>query len=111
MPDELQEQLKATKLHLEIGHGRALKYGSPEEARAYYDAIRDLETAMQRGWDTEKALDLDPDSHLNELRKESQHARLEGPKAATMHDEKMRNIREKYGRNRTLLERILALFS
>ncbi len=107
MPDDtdLREQLEITKEFLEQSHGRAVRYDKPEQARAYYEALEDIETALEGGWDPENAGNISTD-HLQELVDESRAAREEGFEAATLREQRREKRREKYPEP-TLLDRLL----
>ena len=81
---ELREQLKITKRMLEMQHGRALKHGEPREAEAYYDAIKDLDTALVKNWRT----DGTADEMFQEWVGLSQQARQAGWKEATKYEQR-----------------------
>lgn len=104
--EALRAQLEVTKEFLEAGHGRALRYGTPKEARAYYDAIDLVECALEQNWDLERAKHHGKGDLAEDLIEESREAREEGHKAATRFEEELENRRQKYDRP-SLLDRLL----
>jgi len=92
MPDDdsLDDQLAAAKRLLEYDHGRALTYGTHEEARAFYKAIRTIEDAQAHNWDTESVLCRERDELSQQFFDTSREAREEGVRAAQAWDKRER---------------------
>lgn len=104
-----REQLEISKEFLEHHHGRALRYGTPKEAEAYYDAIKLVEDALEEGWRTETTFEGRWDDGMSrELIETSRDAREVGREDATRHDEWREQQREKYGRSFGIFERVLS---
>lgn len=104
--EQLEEQIRISKLFLEYSHGMALRHGNVEKARAYYDAIGLVDDALERNWDPD-AGGLDDELARNAIER-SRAARSEGVKAATLHEQRMEQQRKKY--QPTLFDRILGWF-
>ena len=82
---ELREQLKIAKRMLEMNHGVALEHGTPEEAEAYYEAIKDIDTALVKNWRTDGSVDGLAEKWIEK----SREARQAGYEDATRADEQM----------------------
>ncbi len=107
-PDELRQQVEFTKVFMEWVHGMALQNENIDKARAYYEAIDMVEAALDGEWALERAGWGERELEAIEA---SREAREEGVGAATLHDLELERIRNKYGREPSLVDRLLSWVS
>jgi len=94
--DGLRQQVEFSKEFLEWSHGMALRNKNPDKAEAFNTAVGLIDDSLEERWDPEKI--EDPwDEWDQEFIDESREAREDGVRAATLHEERRRQRRRRYG--------------